>query len=392
MPDHRPDDIPDDTSAARAVGDGSIRVAAVLGSGTMGAQIALSLALGGLDVRLWGRREGGLIEAHGRIDEALDFLIAQGLARQEDRKATLGRIRTEPDLAHAVGGARGAGSGDAGPGDAGPGGARAGDADSSGAEAGGARLGGAGFVIEAVAEDLDVKRELLARAEAVASPDAILSSTTSALSPTDIARDLADPSRFCVAHYAQPAHLVELVEVVPSERTGEATVEAVTALLTRTGKAAVRCPDVPGFLWVRIQHAVLREFASLVGRGLVTPEACDTVLRRGYAARLPAMGAFEHADLAGLDLLNGDAAKAVWADLSNASDPAATPVGQLFAEGHTGMRSGRGFYDWRTRDADAFRRARDEEIVRRVKIARGGRVVLGDNGHDGHDGEGPPED
>ena len=313
---------------------------AVLGAGTMGAQIALSLALGGLPVRLWGRRDASLPAAMERVGAAFDFLAASGLADADEREAVLARIDTTTELSEAVGGT------------------------------------GRAFVIEAVAEELDVKRALLAEAERSAAAADMLSSTTSALGATAIQSALADPSRFAIAHYAQPAHLVKLVEVVPGERTDEATVEAVTALLTATGKTPVRCPDIPGFLWARIQHAVLREFATLVGKGLVTPEACDTVLKEGYAARLPAMGAFEHADLAGLDLMNGDAAKAVWADLSTVADPSYTPVGGLYAEGALGMRSGRGFYDWRERDPEAFKAARDREIVRRVKIQAGGEVVL----------------
>ena len=208
-------------------------------------------------------------------------------------------------------------------------------------------------------------------AETASGPDTILSSTTSAIGAGTLQSALSRPELFCIAHYAQPAQLIALVEVVPGEGTDAATTDRVRDLLDRTGKTPVVCPDIPGFLWARIQHAVLREFATLVGKGLVTPEACDTILRQGYAWRLPAMGAFEHADLAGLDLLNGDAARAVWADLSNVADPADTPVGDLHAQGHTGMRSGKGFYDWTVRDAEAFRRERDLEIVRRLKVATG---------------------
>lgn len=304
----------------------------------MGAQIALSLALGGARVSLWARRPESLPAAADRIAEGYDFLVGAGLADAAQRDRTLGRIAPSTDFAAAV--------------------------------------AGAVFVIEAIAEDLDLKQELLTKAETSAGPETILSSTTSALSPSALQSALSAPSRFCVAHYAQPAHLVNLVEIVPGDATGDDATAAVIALMERTGKTPVICPDIPGFLWARIQHAVLREFASLVGKGLVTPEACDTILKEGYAMRLPAMGAFEHADLAGLDLMNGAAAKAVWADLSNAINPADTPVGRLFAEGHTGMRSGQGFYDWTVRDPDAFKRQRDEEIVRRVKIQAGASVVL----------------
>lgn len=304
----------------------------------MGAQIALSFALGGASVRIWGRRSEALPEAMDRAEAGFDFLCEAGLVAAQEREAVLSRIAVSHDL--------------------------------------GTVVAGAAFIIEAVAEDLALKQKILARAEGLADPSAITSSTTSALSATDIQSGLQRPENFCVAHYAQPAHLVALVEVVPGEKTSQATTQATTELLAETDKTPVLCPDIPGFLWARIQHAVLREFASLVGQGLVTPEACDTILRKGYASRLPAMGAFEHADLAGLDLLNGDAAKAVWADLSNVTDPSETLVGQLFANGHTGMKSGQGFYDWASRDADAFKRNRDQEIVRRVKIEQGADVVL----------------
>jgi 3-hydroxybutyryl-CoA dehydrogenase len=228
-------------------------------------------------------------------------------------------------------------------------------------------VAGAGFVIEAVVEDLRAKKAVLAAAEPSVGATTLLSSTTSALSPRAIQSDLKEPQRFVVAHYAQPAHLMRLVEVVPGAETDEAAVKACCDLLEATGKLPVRCPDIPGFLWARIQHAILREFAGLVGRGLTTPEACDLVLKEGYAVRLPAMGSFEHADLAGLDLMNSEASRAVWADLCNAREPDETPVGQLFRQGHRGMSSGHGFYDWTERDAAAFRAARDEVILRRLK-------------------------
>ncbi len=298
----------------------------------MGAQIALALALGGVRTTLWARREETLRNAEDRISSALDCLIEAGLVDRDERTSVQARLQTKATMADAV--------------------------------------GDSGFVIEAVAEDLAVKQSVLKSAEDMAAPDAILSSTTSALSATAIQDGLSRPDRFVVAHYAQPAHLVKLVEVVPGRQTAPETTETVMALLRATGKTPALCPDIPGFLWARIQHAVLREFASLVGQGLVDAETCDTILKEGYAVRLPAMGAFEHADLAGLDLMNGAAAKAVWADLSTVSDPAETPVGALFAQGDTGMRSGQGFYDWTKRDPDAFKRQRDAEIVRRLKIQR----------------------
>ena len=310
---------------------------AVLGAGTMGAGIALSLALGGAEVKLWGRQTRTLSNAVQRIGSGFDFLAGHGLVSESARGRVIDRITTVTDLSKAV--------------------------------------DGTGFIIEAVAENLEIKQTLLRRAEEQAPDDAVTSSTTSAISATKIQKALMRPENFCIAHYAQPAHLVELVEVVAGAQTSQNALQRTNHLLKVTGKTPVVCPDVPGFLWARIQHAVLREFVSLVDKGLVKPEACDTILKVGYASRLPAMGAFEHADLAGIDLLSGDAAKTVWADLSNVRDPDDTVMGAMKGKGWTGMTSGRGFYDWKTRDPDAFKANRDKEIIRRIKINRGADIT-----------------
>ncbi len=307
---------------------------AVLGSGVMGADIALSLALGGERVSVWGRREAGLEEARSRARRNAAFLVGEDLEQDE---SALERISWTTDRARA--------------------------------------LAGASFACEAVTEDAGLKRDLLAAAEGELEADAILSSTTSALSPTRLAESLRRPERFVVTHYAQPAHLVALVEVVPGERTSRETVGEASELLERTGKRPAVCADVPGFLWSRLQQAVLRELVHMVGRGDVTPETCDTVVKYGYASRLPAMGPFEHADLAGLELM-GEQAREVWPDLASAQSPDGGPIEALRKRGWTGMAAGRGFYDWRVRDPADFRLERDREIVRRLKIMRGGEVVL----------------
>ncbi len=307
---------------------------AVLGTGVMGSDIALSLALGGEEVRVWGRRAAGLEESRARARRNAAFLVVEGLERDE---SALERITWTTERARA--------------------------------------LEDVVFACEAVSEELALKHELLGSAEEELGAGAVLVSTTSALSPTRLAEPLTRPERFVVTHYAQPAHLVALVEVVPGERTSPETVAEASSLLERTGKRPAVCADMPGFLWSRLQQAVLRELVHLVARGDVTPETCDTVVKYGYASRLPAMGPFEHADLAGLELM-GNQAREIWPDLATAQGPDDGPIGELRARGWTGMAAGRGFYDWRVRDPDAFRLERDREIVRRLKITRGGEVVL----------------
>lgn len=312
--------------------------AAVLGSGTMGAQIAVSLALGGYAVSLWGRNGQSLKDAEQRMETAVSYISEVGLVNADDAAAALSRISSTTVLATAMERAR--------------------------------------FAVESIVEDLNTKQELLVRAEEASEPTALLTSTTSALSPSDLQRPLSRPGQFAVAHYAQPAQLVKLVEVVPGRDTAPETTQSVVDILSATGKRPVVCPDVPGFLWARIQHAVLRELVTLVDKGLVSPGDCDTVLKHGYGVRLPAMGSFEHADLAGLDLIDSDASRAVWADLSNVTSPEETSIARLRSEGRLGMKTGSGFYDWTQRDAEQFKRDRDDEIVRRTMIEAGGRVLM----------------
>jgi len=296
----------------------------VLGAGTMGAQIAVAFAQAGCSVRLWGRRSEQLVDARERIDKMCLFLAEVGLSTA-DAQSTTERVGFASDLADAV--------------------------------------AGADLVVEAITEDLESKQQVLSAAETHVSHQALLASTTSAISPTSIQACLRLPDRFVVAHFAQPAHLMRLVEVVPGAKTSDASTERIVGILDGIGAAPVIAPDIPGFLWARIQHAILREFATLVGAGLATPEACDRVLKEGYAVRLPAMGSFEHADLAGIDLMTGTAASAVWADLSTVNSPRDTLLGELLAKGRLGMKTGGGFYSWTDSGAEQFRMARDKQIV-----------------------------
>uniref|UniRef100_A0A7C3ALS7 L-gulonate 3-dehydrogenase n=1 Tax=Thermorudis sp. TaxID=1969470 RepID=A0A7C3ALS7_9BACT len=315
----------------------AIQRIAVVGTGAMGSGIALNFALYGYPVDFVGRSAASIERGFDAMRKALQVMQEHDLVTPADAHAALDRIAPTTDRAAAVGRAQ--------------------------------------FVMEAVVEDLALKQAVFREVDAVAPPETILASTTSSLSPTAIARDMARPERFVVAHYAQPAQLMVLVEVVPGQRTAPATVETTCALLRRVGRMPVVCQDIPGFLFSRLQSAILRECVALVRRGAASPEDIDTVLKYGYAHRLPAMGPFEHADLGGLDLIHAVAAY-VWPDLDCSKDPSEGPIGELIQQGKLGMKTGQGFLDWTTRTPDEFRRQRDEEIIRRLKILRGGKVVL----------------
>ncbi len=164
-----------------------------------------------------------------------------------------------------------------------------------------ATFAGAAMVVETVAEDLDVKRELLARVEAWCPPEATLVSNTSSLRIADIATALARPERFAGLHFLKPAHLTAVVEVIPGPATDAAVVDDLGALAGRMGKAplVVRA-DVPGFIWNRIQFAVLRECLHMVEAGVADAADIDAAVSDGLAPRWMAAGPLATADLGGL--------------------------------------------------------------------------------------------
>ena len=168
------------------------------------------------------------------------------------------------------------------------------------AEIGPEALAGAALVVETIAEDLEAKRELLRRVEGWCTPDAIIASNTSSLRIADLAEALERPGRLAGLHFLKPAHLTAVVEVVPGPATGEATVAALREVAERMGKAPLVSRDVPGFIWNRIQFAVLRECLHMLEEGVADAASIDAAVADGLAPRWMAAGPLATADLGGL--------------------------------------------------------------------------------------------
>ena len=160
---------------------------------------------------------------------------------------------------------------------------------------------GADLVVETVVEDLDVKRALLARIEPWCPAEAVLATNTSSLRIADIASALARPERLAGLHFLKPAHLTAVVEVVPAPETPPAVVDALRDLAARMGKTplVVRA-DAPGFIWNRIQFAVLRECLHMLEAGIADAADIDAAVSDGLAPRWTAAGPLATADLGGL--------------------------------------------------------------------------------------------
>ena len=201
------------------------------------------------------------------------------------------------------------------------------------------------IVIEAIPEKLDLKRKVFSQLEYLARPDIPLCSNSSAIPIGNIGAGLETQSRMVGTHYFMPAHLVPAVEVVCSKHTDVAVADRVSAILAGVGKVPVRVKlDIPGFLANRIQHALAREALSLVERGIATPEDVDNAVRYGFGFRYIAAGPLLQRDHAGLDV-HCAAAATIYPDLCNSATPSHVIADRVKA-GHIGMKAGKGFYDW----------------------------------------------
>lgn len=159
----------------------------------------------------------------------------------------------------------------------------------------------ADLVLETIVEDADAKRALVRRIEPWCHPRAIIATNTSSLTIGDLATAFRRPGRFAGFHFLKPAHQTGVVEIIPGPATDEATVEVLREVAGDLGKTPlVATRDVPGFIWNRIQFAVLRECLHMVDEGVASAEDIDAAVADGLAPRWMAAGPLATADLGGL--------------------------------------------------------------------------------------------
>lgn len=203
-----------------------------------------------------------------------------------------------------------------------------------------AELATAGLVIEAVPEDVELKRSVLGRVEQVA-PDAVLATNTSSLSIDSIADVLREPGRLIGLHFFNPVPSSDLLEVVVGSRTADALVGLARGWAAALGKTAIVVKDSPGFASSRLGVALALEAMRMVEQGVASAQDIDTAMTLGY--RHP-IGPLRTTDLVGLDVR-----LAIAEHLARELGPRFEPPQLLrdkVAAGELGRKSGRGFYDW----------------------------------------------
>ncbi|WP_456275721.1 3-hydroxyacyl-CoA dehydrogenase family protein [Bacillus sp. AK128] len=277
----------------------------VVGAGQMGHQIGMLAALGGYTTTIQDVNEAALQKAQVTLEGIMTKWVAKGKLSEDQKEAAFERLHFSVDLEEE---------------------ARKAD-----------------FVIEAIVEKLDVKREVFKKLDELAPAHAILASNSSTIVNSAIADVTSRPDKVCNMHFFFPPLVMDCVEVVMSEETSEETAQVTLEVCKRMNRTGVLLKkEISGFIANRILGALQREAVALYESGIADYKDIDIICRK--ALNHP-IGPFELMDLSGIDV-GYYVMQQRYAETGDPADQPPACIEEKVKQGHLGRKTGKGFYDY----------------------------------------------
>lgn len=304
-----------------------IKTISIIGGGTMGSGIAMVFASSGYKVNLFSRTKETLDQAMRLMKKDLTFLANHGLGKLRDVNKILTRIKCIQNLEEAV--------------------------------------MSADFVVECVAENMELKQEVFKQLDKICPKNVILATNTSVMSPTQIASKSMHRERILATHWWYPAFLIPLVEVVQTKETADWVIKTTMDLHRKIGKYPVHVKkDIPGFIANRLQHALKREAISLVEHGIADAKTVDDSIKYSFGMRLPVLSTLENSDMNGLDLTLA-IHDYLFKYLEDSHEPSIL-LKEKVKKNELGFKTNSGFMKWTAGKKEKLRKTVLEELARRV--------------------------
>ncbi len=281
-----------------------IKTVLVCGAGTMGSGIAQTFASAGFNVKMYDVSQQFVEGGFRKIQGPLMKRVERGKMKKEDVDAILGRIKGTWDLKDAC--------------------------------------SGVDYVVEAVFEDMKVKKEVFKTLDDHAPTHAILASNTSSLSISEMAAATKRPEKVIGMHFFNPAPVMQLIEVIRGAATSDETVAASKALASKLGKVPVEVRESPGFVVNRLLVPMMNEAFNLLQEGVASPEDIDKAMKLG--TNMP-MGPFELADYTGLDI-GLHTMETLFHETGDPKFRVSPLLRKYVRAGRVGMKAGKGVYNY----------------------------------------------